>query len=156
MTQVIAFETPDGLVSLLYAAPGVSISSAAADIPDNAIATWWMGDDTELPDGFRDFIEAIALNGNKAPGIDMAKAREIFRNKIREARAPLFQEHDVKFMLALEKGESTDAAVAAKQELRDLTSSEAINKAKNLTSLVAAWPADVLGVEPPFGELSNG
>ena len=80
MTQVIAFETPDGLVSLLYAAPGVSISSAAADIPDNAIATWWMGDDTELPDGFRDFIEAIALNGNKAPGIDMAKAREISRS----------------------------------------------------------------------------
>lgn len=153
MTQVIAFETSDGLVSLLYAAPGVSISSAAADIPGDAIANWWMGDDTELPAGFRNFIEAIALNGNKAPGVDMAKAREILRNKIREARAPLFQEHDVKFMLALEKGEPTDAAVAAKQELRDLTSSKAIDNAKNLTSLVAAWPADVLGIDPWTGQL---
>jgi hypothetical protein len=147
MTQVIAFQTPDGLVSLLYAAPGVSISSAAADVPADATATW-MGNDTELPAGFRDFIEAIALNGNKAPGVDMAKAREILKNKIREARAPLFQEHDVKFMLALEKGEPTDAAVAAKQELRDLTSSKAIDNAKNLTSLVAAWPTDVLGIDP--------
>jgi hypothetical protein len=152
MTQVIAFKTSDGLVSLLYAATGVSISEAAIDVPADATATW-MGDDAELPAGFRNFIEAIALNGNKAPGVDMAKAREIFKDKIREARAPLFQEHDVKFMLALEKGEPTDAAVAAKQELRDLTSSKAIDNAKNLTSLVAAWPADVLGIDPWTGQL---
>ena len=150
MAQVIAFEMPDGLVSLLYPASGVSIGEAAVDVPADATATW-MGDDTELPAGFKDFIDAIALSEGKAPGIDMAKAREIFRDKIREARAPLFQEHDVKFMLALEKGEPTDAAVAAKQELRDLTSIEAINKAKNLTSLVAAWPTDVLGADHPFG-----
>ena len=110
-----------------------------------------MGDDTELPAKFRDFPQALAFGKAKVPTIDMAKAREIFRDKIREARAPLFQEHDVKFMLALEKGEPTDAAVAAKQKLRDLTSSKAIDGASNLTSLVAAWPTDVLGVDHPFG-----
>jgi hypothetical protein len=155
MTQIIVFKTSNGLVSLLYAATGVSISEAAIDVPADATATW-MGDDTELPAKFRGFPQALAFGKAKAPTIDMAKAREIFKDKIREARAPLFQEHDVKFMLALEKGESTDAAVAAKQKLRDLTDSEAIDNAKNLTSLVAAWPIDALGVDHPFGELSNG
>lgn len=155
MALVIAFETPDQLVSLLYPATGVSLGEAAIDIPADAIATW-TGDDTELPVGFKEFQQALAIGVKNGPSIDMAKAREIFKNKIREARAPLFQEHDVKFMLALEKGEPTDIPALRKQLLRDLPSDKAIDKAKTLVELVATWPADVLGSECPFAGLSNG
>lgn len=155
MALVIAFETPDQLVSLLYPASGVSLGEAAVDVPADATATW-TGDDTELPVGFSEFQQALAIGTKNGPSIDMAKAREIFRDKIREARAPLFQEHDVKFMLALEKGEPTDIPVLRKQLLRDLPSDKAIDKAKTLVELVATWPADVLGCESPFAELSNG
>jgi hypothetical protein len=143
MALVIAFQTPDQLVSLLYPASGVSLGQAAVDIPADATLTW-TGDDTSLPAGFRKFQQALVLNTKDAPSISMDKAREIFRDKIREARAPLFQKHDLEFMLALEKGEPTDAIVAAKQELRDLTISANIAAAKNLAELAAAWPAQLL------------
>ncbi len=41
-------------------------------------------------------------------GIDMAKAKEIHKNKIREARTDKFNELDVEFTKALEIGADTN------------------------------------------------
>ena len=54
-------------------------------------------------------------------GIDMAKAREIHKANIREARESKFQELDVEFQRALETGADTTDIVAEKQRLRDIT-----------------------------------
>ena len=45
-------------------------------------------------------------------GIDMAKAREIHKDKIRAARAEKFKELDIEFQKALETGASTTDIVA--------------------------------------------
>ena len=50
---------------------------------------------------------------------DMTKAKELHKEKIREARKPLLSELDVEFQKALEKSEDTSTIVAKKQALRD-------------------------------------
>ena len=52
-------------------------------------------------------------------GIDMAKAREIHKTHIREARTPKLAELDIEFQKALETSASTTDIVAKKQALRD-------------------------------------
>ena len=48
-------------------------------------------------------------------GIDMAKAREIHKTKIRIAREPLLAALDIEFQKALETSASTTDIVAKKQ-----------------------------------------
>ena len=75
--------------------------------------------------------------------INMAKAREIHKNKMRQYRQPLFAALDLEFQRALESGADTSAIVAKKQKLRDVTSDPAIERAKTIEQLKAVWP-DVL------------
>jgi hypothetical protein len=53
--------------------------------------------------------------------INLTKAKEITKNRLREERTPLLQAQDVAFQRALESGADTTAIVAEKQRLRDLT-----------------------------------
>jgi hypothetical protein len=53
--------------------------------------------------------------------INLNKAKEIKKDKLREERTPLLQAQDVAFQRALETGEDTSAIVAEKQRLRDIT-----------------------------------
>ena len=48
-------------------------------------------------------------------GIDMAKAKEIHKNKIRQARTPKLAELDIEFQKAQETSADTSAIVAKKQ-----------------------------------------
>jgi len=81
-------------------------------------------------------------------GIDMAKAREIHKTKIREARAPKLAELDVEFQKALETGASTTDIVAKKQALRDAPADSGIAAASNADALKAQWKTDILGTSP--------
>jgi hypothetical protein len=53
--------------------------------------------------------------------VNIAKAKAITKNRLRQERAPLLQEQDVAFQRALESGNDTAAIVAEKQRLRDIT-----------------------------------
>jgi hypothetical protein len=53
--------------------------------------------------------------------INLNKAKEITKERLRSERAPLLQEQDVAFQRALEAGTDTAAIVAEKQRLRDIT-----------------------------------
>lgn len=53
--------------------------------------------------------------------IDIAKAKEITKDKLREKRKPLLEKLDVAFQRALEEGADTSAIVTEKQRLRDIT-----------------------------------
>jgi hypothetical protein len=82
--------------------------------------------------------------------IDMPKAREIFRDAIRQARKEGFAAADVLFMQALEAGDtaSQQAAVAQKALLRDAPQNPAIDEAESLSALKATWDATLLGPNP--------
>ncbi len=80
--------------------------------------------------------------------IDMAKAREIHKEKIRIARAPKLIELDVEFQRALETGASTTDIVAKKQALRDAPANSSITSATSEAELKAQWDTSILGSSP--------
>ena len=78
----------------------------------------------------------------------MAKAREIHKTNIRNARTPKLAELDVEFTKALETGASTTDIVAKKQALRDAPADSAIASANTETKLKAQWNTSILGDSP--------
>ena len=72
--------------------------------------------------------------------VNMEKARNIHRDRMREARAPLFNALDVAFQRAMETGADTAEIVAKKQALRDVTADPAIDAAQTTDELKAVWP----------------
>ena len=81
-------------------------------------------------------------------GIDMAKAREIHKTKIRNARTPLLAALDIEFQKALETSASTTDIVAKKQALRDAPADSGIAAASDEAALKAQWNTSVLGTSP--------
>ena len=97
----------------------------------------------------RHFRGAWSLSGSVISE-DMTKAKEIFKDKIREGRAPLLEAEDVTYMKALEAGDSDAqaASVTAKNALRDAPAASAITNAADIAALKAAWDTSVLGDSP--------
>ena len=95
----------------------------------------------------RDFRGAWVLDGSVISE-DMDKAKEIFKDKIREVRKPLLEAKDVELMKALEAGTSTTAIAAAKDALRDAPAASAISSASTISELKAAWDSSLLGDSP--------
>ena len=111
---------------------GNSIDASTATVPAN-----------------RDFRGAWSLSGNVISE-DLTKAKEIFKDKIREVRKPLLEAEDVAYMKALEADDSTakTASATKKTNLRDATDASAISSATSITALKAAWDDDLLGDSP--------
>ena len=97
----------------------------------------------------RHFRGAWSLSGSVISE-DMTKAKEIFKDKIREVRAPLLEAEDVTYMKALEAGDSDAqaASVTAKNALRNAPAASAITNAADIAALKAAWDTSVLGDSP--------
>ena len=53
--------------------------------------------------------------------INMTKAKDITKERLRQERTPLLEAEDIKFMRAQEEGSDTTAIVAEKNRLRDIT-----------------------------------
>tara|TARA_Y100000361_G_scaffold151461_1_gene168942 strand:- start:390 stop:650 length:261 start_codon:yes stop_codon:yes gene_type:complete len=81
-------------------------------------------------------------------GIDMAKAKEIHKTNIRNARISKFSELDIEFQKALETGASTSDIVAKKQALRDAPADSGIDAASDADALKSQWNSSVLGSSP--------
>lgn len=97
----------------------------------------------------RHFRGAWSLSGSVISE-DMDAAKVIFKDKIREVRAPLLEAEDVTYMKALEAGDSDAqaASVTAKNALRNAPAASAIDSATDIAGLKAAWDADTLGDSP--------
>jgi len=89
-------------------------------------------------------------------GIDINKAKEIHKDKIREVRNPLLQAKDVEYIRAQEVGdtEKVSTVIAEKQALRDattivndvtLTSTSVLGVTEELKQV---WDETVLGTNP--------
>jgi hypothetical protein len=111
---------------------GNQIDSAEATIPSD-----------------RHFRGAWSLSG-KVITEDMTAAKVIFKDKIREVRAPLLDAEDVVYMKALEADDASakTASVAKKKALRDAPAASAISDADTIAKLKAAWDTSVLGDSP--------
>jgi len=81
-------------------------------------------------------------------GIDIAKAKEIHKEKIREARQPLLLALDVEFSKALENSTSTTDIINKKKALRDAPADSSIVAAKTTDDLKAQWNTSILGTTP--------
>ena len=97
----------------------------------------------------RHFRNALAISGSVISE-DMTKAKEIFKDKVREARKPLLEAEDVAYMKALEADDSSakTASVNKKKALRDAPANSAIANAKTIKKLKDAWDTSVLGTSP--------
>jgi len=69
--------------------------------------------------------------------IDIPKAKEIWKDKIRIARKPALEKLDVDFMRANETGADTSTIVADKQTLRDLPAQ--VETATTTEQIKAVW-----------------
>ena len=75
--------------------------------------------------------------------IDISKAKDIWKDKIRVARKPALEKLDVDYMRANESGADTTSIVADKQILRDLPSQ--VDTATTTDEIKSVWN-DMLGV----------
>ena len=97
----------------------------------------------------RHFRNAWAIS-DKVIAEDITKAKEIFKDKIRQVRKPLLEAEDVVYMKALEASNSSaqTASINKKKTLRDAPAASAITNADTITKLKAAWDESVLGTSP--------
>ena len=75
--------------------------------------------------------------------INITKAKEIWKDKIRLARKPKLEELDVEFIKAQETSSDTSAIVTKKQELRDYPAQ--VDSATTTDEIKAVWDTDKLG-----------
>ena len=109
------------------------IAAAPSSVPDRHFRNAWMFDSAQT---------AITE--------DITAAKVIFKDKVREMRAPLLEAEDVVYMKALESNDSDAkvASVAKKVALRNAPAASAITNATTITALKDAWDSDVLGASP--------
>ena len=75
--------------------------------------------------------------------VNISKAKDIWKDKIRFARKPKLEELDVEFVRAQETGADTSAIVTKKQELRDYPAQ--VDSATTTDEIKAVWDIEKLG-----------
>jgi len=112
----IIYSTKKG-IAIIHPTGELSIEEVAAkDVPANV--SFRIVDESEIPTD-RTFRNAWKDEGGIK--VDMGKAKDITKDRLRNERKPLLEAQDVAFQRALETGASTAAIVSEKQRLRDIT-----------------------------------
>lgn len=119
MKNVIIFTNDNGGVSVCIPTGEMPIEQVQAkDIPAGLAS--YIVDASTLPENDNDFFDAW----EQAKGIvsvNIGKAKEITKRRLRAERDPLLAAQDVAFQRALESGADTASIVAEKNRLRDVT-----------------------------------
>ena len=119
MKNVIIFTNERGGVSVCVPTGELPIEQVQArDIPQG-LDSYIVRADT-LPENDNDFFDAWEQSKGVVT-VNLDKAREITKARLRAERAPLLAAQDVAFQRALETGADTAAIVAEKARLRDVT-----------------------------------
>ncbi len=112
-------------------------------LPQDAINPRW-ANELEVP---TDRTFRAAWEDNAGIKVNMPKAREIHKDKLRELRKPLLEALDLQYMRADEIVDSAEKAniAAKKQALRDITATPAIEAAKTPDELkIVGVPAGAM------------
>lgn len=162
MTKVICFTRLDGGMSFILPAPKEQLERVLGPLTDEA---YWAHiyernafqldtatniheiEHADLPHQDRDFRNAWVTDG-AAVTVDMPKAREIHKDKLRSMRAPLLLQLDADWFVADGRpgGPAAKATINnKKQALRDVTDDPAIEAAKTPDELKPAIPPILQG-----------
>jgi hypothetical protein len=162
MTLRFAYRTRDGGLAIVIAAPKENLAPLLGRL-DEETGLYELSDEdyrahvversippeasevTELPDDWqppedRTFRNAWSLGKGGKVTVDMKKASEVWKDRMRKARAPLLAALDVEMSRAFKDGARQDEIEARRQALRDVTAHPAIDKAKMPDQLKAVWP----------------
>lgn len=114
---VIVFTHTSGNVCVCCPTGSLSLSETKAkDTPPDSILIRT----SQLPTHNDDFFNCWEISGNSII-VNMTKAKEQTKTRLRAERTPLLAALDVQFQRALEDGTSTTEIVAEKRRLRDIT-----------------------------------
>lgn len=118
MAQVIIFTNDNGGVSVCVPTGELPIEVVKTrDTPSTSIIV----QESELPQADNDFFNAWEL-ANGVVTVNLDKAKEITKARLRAQREPLLAAQDVLYMRAIEANADVSAIVAEKARLRDITS----------------------------------
>ena len=147
-TKCIVLERSDGGITIRHPAPAARLAGEPEDDFLERIRTssrrqrdakaFTVIEEAEVPTDLT-FRDAWTFE-DKRFGVDMPKALEVQKDRLRRARVPLLEALDLQFMRALEAGEGTQAIVAEKARLRDVTKHPDLESAKTPDELKAVWP----------------
>jgi hypothetical protein len=119
MKNVIIFTNEAGGVSVCVPTGELPIEQVQAkDIPDGLES--FIVDRSVLPESDNDFFDAWEQSAGVV-SVNLFKAKEITKKRLRIEREPLFAALDIAFQRAFETGADASAIVAEKQRLRDIT-----------------------------------
>lgn len=125
--MIIIYEQIDQPLAIINLAEGFSIEEAIEQVPENT--RFRIVDEAELPADAADFIDALAVNFandlDHNMHIDIQKAREITKNRLRRERMSYFEKSDIAIRDAMieNNAEKLQSAVDERDRLRDITMS---------------------------------
>lgn len=152
--RFLVFEKPDGYIAVVQIFDSsLTEEEHIAKILNDPLHEGYMfkfaSDELIMySNAFFDAQVAVQTEDGWKIGIDMAKARNIYRDALRVLRQPHLEKLDYEYQLALENNDTAKMqdVVARKQILRDAPNDPAINKAADLNDLRRLVP-DVLLVQ---------
>jgi len=119
MKKVIIYSNDNGSISVCVPTGDLLIEQVQAKDTPAGVQSFIV-DASTLPEADNDFFNAWEQT-NGLVTVNVTKAREITKDRLRAKRAPLLAAQDIAFQRALETGADTSAIVAEKQRLRDIT-----------------------------------
>lgn len=151
MTQAIIFTNDNGGVSTCIPTGAISIEAVMEkDVPKGKGAR--IVNINDLPNQYNDFYDAWEMDATSVT-VNLDKAKELTKKRLRDERVPLLQQQDIAFQRALESGADTTAIVAEKQRLRDVTGLvDAVTTLEGLRAIKAEKEVEVVS-EPTQTEV---
>ena len=117
--KVIVFRNDNNGVAVCIPTGELSIDAVMGkDVPQGRDAR--IVDSADLPEDDNDFFDAWEMDA-KTVTVNLDKAKELTKRRLRAERAPLLAAQDVAFQRALENNLDTTDIVAEKNRLRDIT-----------------------------------
>lgn len=119
MSQVIIYKQDNGTVAIIrpteealatMTLAKIAAKDVPAGVPFQIVDAATIPTDRAFRNAWKDDLT-----------VDMSKAVEITKDRLRAERAPLLEAQDVAFQMAMEGGADTAAIVAEKKRLRDIT-----------------------------------
>ena len=139
MNKVIIYNQENGVMAICVPALNCGLSIEAIAEKDVPTEYYKIIDKQDLDTLDEQFRNAWVCDTDMNPVIDLEKAKEVWKEKIRLKRGPALLDLDVQYMRALESGDDTENIVKAKQELRDLPQNPDIESANSIEDLKNVW-----------------
>ena len=136
--KVIVQQTKEGKILITSISSETTFERVLESLPEDINA--FVTDSENLPQDAT-FFNAWELDGEEVV-VNLTKAKEIWKNKLRRARKPILEKLDVEYIKALENEDSSKAKeiVSLKKKLRDVTVSRELTGAKSIESIKDYWP----------------